>query len=156
MKKHQHNDAHEQEAAKAVPEETYKEMENRYLRALADYKNLEHRTHSQIERIQHQTKQDLIARFLTILDTVDQAEQYENSQGTQMIAQALRNTLAELGVSEIVLQGNEFNPEYAEVVEITQGTDDNIVTQVVQKAYQLNGTVIRHGKVVVSKKITNN
>ncbi len=143
------SDSQEKNEDYAKEIEQYK---NLYLRALADYKNLEHRMNQERQRMRISVKKDMIYSLLPVLDNLDQAEVFNQDPGLKMISASFRKALEEMGVQELELLGNEFNPEYAEVVEVVEGKKDNIVIDIIQKAYQLEGQVIRPGKVRVSKK----
>lgn len=123
-----------------------------YLRALADYKNLENRTNNERERTKEHLKKQMIESLLPVLDNMDQAEVFLSDPGLKMVSDSFRKALLELGVREIELLGNEYDPETAEVVEVVEGKQDDIIVEVLQKGYAMNGTVIRHGRVKVSKK----
>lgn len=129
-------------------EEEYKQA---YLRALADYKNLEHRTNSERQRMRDSVKKNIIMDLLPVLDNMDQAAVFTQDPGLSMVSATFTQALSNLGVSEVELEGQPFDPEFAEAVEVVAGDQDNVVTKVVQKAYALNGQVVRHGKVTVSK-----
>lgn len=135
-------------------EESKKQSEqfkNQYLRALADYKNLEHRMDSMRSQMRESITQQVIGEFLPVLDNLDQAEIFTTDPGLQMISGSFRQTLQRLGVTELELVGQEFDPHAAEVVEVVEGDADDIIIEVLQKAYALNGRVIRPGRVKVSK-----
>lgn len=136
-------------------EEINQEIEkykNLYLRALADYKNLEHRMSQERQRMRLSAKRDIVYALFPVLDNLDQAEVFNQDPGLKMISTSFRKALEEMGVTELDLIGTEYNPEYAEVVEVVEGKEDNIVVDIIQKVYQLDGQVIRPGKVRVSKK----
>ncbi len=127
------------------------QFKNQYLRALADYKNLEHRMDAMRSQMRENITRQVIEEFLPILDNIDQAEIFTKDPGLQMISNSFRQTLQRLGVSEIELIDTEFDPHTAEVVEVVEGNTDDIIVEILQKAYALNGTVIRPGRVKVSK-----
>src|SRR5690606_39767859 len=89
--------------------------------------------------------------FLPVVDNLDQAEIFMSDPGLEMISSSFRQALKEMGVQEVELLGNEYDPHYSEVVEVVEGKQDNIIVEVLQKAYEMNGEVIRPGKVKVSK-----
>ncbi len=127
------------------------EFKGMYLRALADYKNLENRTRTEREQMRDVVKKQVIEQFFPVIDNLDQAEVFTKDPGLQMISKSFRQVLKNVGVTEIELLGTEYDPHKAEVVEVVEGDDDNIIVEVVQKGYMLNGTVIRPGLVKVSK-----
>lgn len=128
------------------------QYKNLYLRALADYKNLEHRMNQERQRMRVSLKKDIIYTLLPVLDNLNQAEVFNQDPGLKMISGSFKKALEELGVKELDLMGTEYNPETAEVVDVIEGKEDNIVIDILQKAYQLDGQIIRPGKVRVSKK----
>lgn len=145
----------ENETVHPADQELQEEVEkykNLYLRALADYKNLEHRMNQERQRMRLSAKRDIVYALFPILDNLDQAEVFNQDPGLKMISTSFRKALEEMGVTELDLMGSEYNPEYAEVIEVVDGKEDNIIIDIIQKAYQLDGQVIRPGKVRVSKK----
>jgi len=127
------------------------EMKQNYLRALADYKNLEHRMDQERFRMRNAVKREFVEQLLPVLDNLDQATVFNTDPGLKMISSLFQKSLQRLGVEEIKLIGTEFDPANAEVIEVVQGEKDNVIVEVVQKAYQIDGSVIRHAKVKVSK-----
>jgi len=128
------------------------EYKNLYLRALADYKNLEHRVNQDRRRMRIDAKKQIIMQLLPLLDNIDQAEVFTKDPGLQLISSSFHKAVEEMGVSAIELVGSEFNPEVAEAVQVVPGKKDNLVVDVLQKAYMLDGQVIRHARVTVSRK----
>lgn len=127
------------------------EYKNHYLRALADYKNLEHRVNNDRERMRSMIQKQTIEKFLPIVDNLDQAEVFMQDPGLKMINSAFRQTLKELGFQEIELLGQEYDPHFSEVVDVVEGKENDSIVEVLQKAYSLNGEVIRPGKVKVTR-----
>ena len=148
---HKKDEKVETELIKAKKEaENFK---NKYLRALADYKNLENRFYQERQRLQEQIKKECVIKFLHFLDGLDQAEVFNKDPGLKMIANNFKSTLSELGVKEIELLGHEYDPHFAEAVEVVNGKHDDMIVEVLQKAYEINGQVIRPGRVKVSKSV---
>ena len=71
-------------------------------------------------------------------------------QGVEYIHSQLMNTLHSHGLAEINPEGKEFDPQKHEAVEMIEGKD-NMVIEVIQKGYELNGKVVRVAKVKVGK-----
>lgn len=148
QKKHKDNKNKELERYKIE----FEDLKKHYLRALADYQNLEHRVEQERYKMRDSIKHDLVEQLLPILDSLDQAEIFNNDQGLQLISKSFRQSLRDFGVNEIELLGTEFDPSKAEAIEVVEGKQDNIIIEVLQKAYQINENIIRHGKVKVSRK----
>jgi molecular chaperone GrpE len=138
-----------------IAQKQSEEFKAHYLRALADYKNLENRTQSERSQMRDSIKKQIIEHFFPILDNLDQAELFTKDPGLQMISKSFKQVLKDLGVTEVELLNTEYDPHTAEAVEVVEGEEDDKIMEVLQKAYALNGTVIRPGRVKVSKKIKN-
>jgi molecular chaperone GrpE len=89
---------------------------------------------------------------LPFLDTLNQAEIFIKDQGLKMVKNSFMQRLSEMGVKEVPLEGKEFDPHFAEAIDIVEGEEDNKVVEVLRKAYEFNGKLLRVGQVKVSKK----
>lgn len=123
-----------------------------YLRTLADYKNLENRVNSERQNMRSFYMKEFILELLPFIDNLDQAMLFNKDQGLQMISQSFMKTLSAFGLSEVELKGSQFDPKTAEVIDVVEGKNENEIVEILQKAYALNGVLIRHAKVKVSKK----
>ncbi len=126
-------------------------FKNMYLRALADYKNLEHRVNNQRVQMKDSVTKNILMELLPVVDNMHQAEIFTKDPGLQMVSKSFHDALKSIGVRELELLGLEYDPYTAEVVEVIPGKEDNIVVEVVQTGYAINDEVIRPGKVKVSK-----
>jgi molecular chaperone GrpE len=100
-------------------------------------------------------KADVIQMFLPTLDTLHKAEMFIKDPGLKMVMDQFNQTFEQAGVKEMDLVGKEFDPHFAEVIDVVEGEEDNIITEVLRKGYTLNGNVIQHAQVKVSKKTEN-
>lgn len=132
-------------------EEEVLNFKNLYLRALADYKNLENRVDTERGQMRDVLKRQVVMELLPVLDNLNQAEIFTQDLGLQMVSKSFQKALENMGVREIELLGREYDPYSAEVLEVISGKEDNIIVDVIVKGYSLNGEVIRPGKVKVSK-----
>ena len=123
-----------------------------YLRALADYHNLERRMSDINEETVRQATKRLVLRLLPFVDNLEKAEVFIKDPGLGMIKNQFYKTLQDEGLTEIQILGKPFDPHHAEAVEVVQGDTDNMVAEVVQKGYMLGDKVIRPAQVKVSKK----
>jgi len=136
-------------------EELKKEIElwkNKYLRALADYQNLEKRVVSQLEEQKKKAHKDLILKFLEVLDDLEKGEIFVTDAGLKLIKEKFIKIFREEGVEEIDVLGKPFDPQVAECIAVTYGEKDNIVVEVIRKGYRLGEEVIRVARVKVEKK----
>lgn len=129
------------------------EYKNKYLRALADYNNLERRTAEQIENYQKRARKNLLSKFLDILDTLYQAEVFVKDPGLAMVKDNFIKLLKSEGVEELDLQGKEYDPYVAEAIDaVIDEKNDNKVVEIVSRGYKIGDEVIRVAKVKVGKK----
>jgi molecular chaperone GrpE len=129
------------------------ELNEKYLRALADYQNLQKQTESWREEFVQYANSDLVTKILEVLDNLEKAQEHLQDEGLKLIIGKLHNILREQGVEELELSGKEYNPAEAEVISTKPGEENNRIAEVAQKGYRLKDKVIRPAKVVVS---TNN
>jgi molecular chaperone GrpE len=147
-----------QEAGSSEVETLRAEVEDykkKYLRAIADYQNFERRMREERKEMRNIIKADIIQMFLPTLDTLHKAELFIKDPGLKMVMDQFYQTFEQAGVKEIEIMGKEFDPHVAEVIDVVPGDEDNIVTEVLRKGYTLNGSVIQHAQVKVSKKKEN-
>ena len=132
--------------------EQIKEYRERYLRALADYQNLEKRIVQEKAQIIKSANKQLILKVLPFLDNLDKAELFIKDSGLKMIKHEFYRILKDENIEEIQVIGKEFDPQFAEVVDMVEGEKDNIVVEVIRKGYILNGKILRVAQVKVTKK----
>jgi molecular chaperone GrpE len=119
------------------------------------------------ERIQNeynkrllQAKADIVRKFINIAENLDRAlvtsQESNNSAGLLDGVKLIRNqfgaALSELGLEEVKVEGEPFNPEVAEAVEtieVENEDQDNLVLEVVSKGYRINETLVRPAQVKV-------
>ena len=128
------------------------DFKTKYLRALADYQNLEKRIIQEKEETRKFANSLLILELLPFLDHLEAAEVFIKDQGLKMIRDNFFNLLKHLGLEEITVLNQEFDPQLAEAVDIVAGSKDNLVVEVTRKGYNYQGKILRIAQVKVSKK----
>lgn len=128
------------------------ELKEKYLRALADYQNLEKQTQSWREDFVKFANESLILDLLEILDDLEKAQEHLKDGGLKIIIDKLQAILKNNGLEEINLENAVFDPNLCEAVETLPGEEDNKIAEVISKGYKLNGKVIRVSKVKVWQK----
>jgi len=129
------------------------EYRNKYLRALADYQNLEKRVVEEKELIIKNANQNLILKLLPFLDALDKAEVFIKDQGLKIVKDNLIQVLKEVGVEEIDVLNKPFDPITSEAIDIITSDKDNIVVEVLRKGYRFQDKILRVAQVKVSKKV---
>lgn len=132
------------------------EFKNKYLRALADYQNLEKRINEEKFEIIRNANKHLILGLLPFLGNLEKAEVFIKDPGLKMTKDHLFGILNEIGLEEINVLNKEYDPNNAEVIDVVPGDKDNIVTEVLRKGYKLNDKILQVAQVKVSKKLKIN
>ncbi len=129
------------------------DFKNKYLRALADYQNLEKRIIEEKKELIKIANNQLILKLLPFLDNLEKAEIFIKDTGLKMIREEFYKILAEFGLEELDVLNKSFDPNLAEAVDIVLGDDNDKVVEVVRKGYKIGDKVLRVAQVKVSKKI---
>jgi molecular chaperone GrpE len=123
-------------------------LREKYHRALADYRNLEKRVQKERQIFTQLASASLVDKILSYLDNLDRAIDFHPETWLKSLRQQLLDILGTEGVQEIKALKLQFNPETMDCVEVVPGTQ-NIVKNVIQKGYLLNGKIIRPARVEV-------
>jgi molecular chaperone GrpE len=142
-------------------ERLLEERQDRFLRLAAEFDNYKKRVSREFASVIRGANQDLISQLLQILDDFDRAlesaktlDDFESfHKGMEMIDSNLQNLLARHGLEPIEAKGERFDPELHEAVMqmASEEVEEGAILEEVNKGYKLNGKVIRHSRVVVSK-----
>lgn len=138
-------------------EQFNKEVEQwkgKYLRALADYQNLEKRTQAEKQEIRKYAAEVVLTRLLPVLDTLSEATKHVQDMGIELALKELSTVLSEQGVEKIEVIGKPFNPHQMECIEVVAGSD-NMVVEELLPGYRIHDKILRIAQVKVGKKINN-
>lgn len=150
----------ETEALKAELEQLKKEkneLNDRYLRTLAEYDNFRKRTQKEKDEIYGNATADTVSKLLPVLDSFERASGYEcpdaeYKKGIDLIGNSAKEVFESLGVKEIPALGEQFDPKFHNAVmhsdDPAQG--ENVITDVYRKGYMFGDKVIRFSMVVVA------
>lgn len=135
----------------------WQDVNEKYMRTLAEYDNYRKRTIKEKESIYPEAKGVVVEKFLPVMDNfqraLDSAEEKDPFyEGVAMVKKQMDEVLAALGVEEIKAVGEEFNPElHNAVMHIDdEETGENIIVEEFQKGYKIGDRVIRHSMVKVA------
>lgn len=166
MKQNKTDDIPEEKVGdEKVDEEETKivELNEKYLRALADYQNLSRQTETWKADFVQYANVPLIMNLLEVLDDLEKAQENLKDNGLALIISKFKKLLESEGLEVVELEGKEYDPTLAEVISMEPalthsdagGDKDNVVTKVLQKGYKLRDRIIRPAKVIVSTIKTN-
>ena len=128
----------------------------------AETQRIRERIQNEYNRRFLQARTEVVNRFIDVLENFDRALVAAQSkpafetllEGVQLIRNQFLLTLAELGVSELEVQGKQFDPETAEAVgtvDVSHSEQDQQIIEVVGKGYILDQALVRPAKVRVGK-----
>jgi molecular chaperone GrpE len=151
-------DAGALQAALAAAESRALESRDLYMRALAELDNVRKRAVRDIEHAHKFGLERVANDLIGVKDSLElglasAASADALREGTRATLQLLSKALEKAGVTEIVPQGEQFNPELHEAMVMQPSAEvvPNSIVQVVQKGYQLNGRLLRPARVIVAK-----
>lgn len=127
------------------------DWKNKYVRALADYQNLEKRTRDEISEVRKFASEVVLARLLPVVDTLKKARDHIKDPGLDLTFKELQAVLEEQGVEKIEVIGRQFNPHEMDCVEVVTGKDNEVIDEVLP-GYRFRGKILRVAQVKVGKK----
>ena len=138
-------------------EQRVTQLEDQLKRAVADYQNLEKRIADGRSELTAWTTNQILTKLLPVLHHFEVAlvgatetdKQSAWFKGVSMAVNQFKVVLKEEGLDEIAADG-QFDPTLHEAVDMREG-EDNMILEVAEKGYTLNGKILKPAKVVVGK-----
>ena len=137
------------------------EMNDKYLRQVAEFENFRRRTDKEKAQMFDQGASSVLEKMLPIVDNFERGlaavpEEEKNSafaDGMNMIYKQLLKQMEDLGVTPIEAVGKEFDPNFHNAVMQVESEEvgEGFVAQELQKGYMFRDTVLRHSMVAVAK-----
>ncbi|MFP4042543.1 MAG: nucleotide exchange factor GrpE [Bacteroidales bacterium] len=168
-KKQEDKQEEQKDAEKEKPEQKEKtdkeklnELQDKYLRLIAEYDNYRKRTLKEKMELSKNAGEDILQSMLPVMDdfdralqSIDEAEDIEAvKEGIHLIYNKFKELLEQKGVKEIGAKDEDFNLDKHEAVSKIPAPSEDMkgkVVDVVQKGYYLNDKVLRFSKVVVGE-----
>lgn len=126
------------------------EWKTKYVRALADYQNLEKRSEERVSEVRKFAAEVILSRLLPVVDTFGKVKDHMKDPGLDLAYKELVSVLTEQGVERMEVLGKPFDPMEMECIEVVPG-DDNIIVEEVIPGYRFRGKVLRVATVKVGK-----
>ena len=145
----------EQETSSAEEEaaEKYNQLNDRYLRLMAEFDNFKKRTVKEKADIYTNAAADAIEAVLPVADTIIRAiEMDKDNEGLRLIEKQLSDALKNIGVETIPAVGENFDPEFHNAIFHVEDESvaENTVVEEFAKGYKYKSKVIRHSMVKVA------
>lgn len=136
---------------KKKQDEQGEDWKGKYLRALADYQNLEKRTQGEKMEIRKFAAEVVVMRLLPVVDTLSKAKTHLSDPGLDLAFKEFESAFSELGVVQLDVVGKQFNPHEMECIEVVSGNDNEVVEELLP-GYRLHDKILRVAQVKVGKK----
>ncbi len=165
----------EEETAEAAAEETVEEVldekdvlieqlndklteaNDKLLRTVAEYDNFRKRSQKEKEAIYSDSKTDIIAKLLPVIDNFERASAAASDldtykKGIEMTVSQLLEVFASFGVEAFGEKGEQFDPNiHNGIMHIdNEELGENEISEVYMKGYKMGDRVIRHATVIVA------
>ena len=139
-----------------------KEYIKAYKEKMAENDRFRVRIEKDVDRRVEMKLADILRELLPVLDSTDLAlkaadsspDNHKLREGFSLIHAGLMAVLSKYGMNELDLLNRKFDPAVAEAVgieEVTESEKDDVVLEVVQPGYMLNGILLRPAKVRVGR-----
>jgi len=162
MTDEQKNEEFQKEFQKEFQSPPQEDWKDKYFRALAEQENMRKRIQKEKQDVARFGIENAISEFLPAIDNFENALRFaENGSsevknwaiGFEMILSQFKETLHNHGIVSFHSQGNTFDPEFHEAVEILETADypDGSIIQEFTKGYKSAGRTIRPARVKVAK-----
>jgi len=123
---------------------------DKYLRALADYQNLEKRTEERIRENRKFAGEQVLAELLPVVDGLDKAADHLKDRGLELVLRKLTDMFKRHQVKRIDAGGQKFDPNYMVCVEAVP-REENVVVEEILPGYTIGTRILRAAKVKVGK-----
>ncbi len=152
-KKEEKNEEKSEEIEKIMKERD--EYKDKYLRKLAEMDNyrkmMEREKEMELERCRGEIIKEFLDPYESLRKAVDSLPD-EDKEGIELILKQMEKVMKNFGLREIKAKGEKFDPMLHEAIGVVDGEEDDVIVEEYQKGYMLGDTVLRHSKVLVSKK----
>lgn len=127
------------------------------LRTVAEYDNFRKRSQKEKEAIYSDSKTDIIAKLLPVIDNFERASAAASDldtykKGIEMTVSQLLEVFASFGVEAFGEKGEQFDPNiHNGIMHIdNEELGENEISEVYMKGYKMGDRVIRHATVIVA------
>ena len=142
-------------------EKKYKETYDLLLREKAEMENLKKRTEKEVENAYKYSVESLLSEIIPIYDSLllsskidkDKVKIDQLVKGNELLLSMFKQIFEKNNILEINPLDEKFNPDFHQAVSTIEDTskENDIISEVVQQGYTLNGRVIKPALVIVIK-----
>ena len=134
------------------------DLKGRLARLAADFESFRRRTASDAADAQAKGTADAAEALMPVYDDVSRAIEMGTADpaklipGMQNVQAKVLSVFEKLGLSATGKEGDTFDPQWHEALQVVPGEQDDTVVQVFQTGFRMGDRLVRPARVVVSKK----
>ncbi|BDP42782.1 protein GrpE [Deinococcus aetherius] len=134
------------------------DLRGRLGRLAADFESYRRRTQEDVQAAQSQGVARAAEALMPVYDDLDRAVSMGSGDASKLIpgVQAVQATVlrvfGNLGLEATGKEGETFDPQWHEALQVVPGEGDDVIVQVYQPGFRMGDRLVRPARVVVSKK----
>lgn len=134
------------------------DLKGRLARLAADFENYRRRTQEDVAAAQGQGVSRAAEALMPVYDDMDRAvtmgaaEPAKLIPGMQAVQGKILTVFSGLGLEVTGKEGEAFDPQWHEALQVVPGDEDDVIVQVYQLGFRMGDRLVRPARVVVSKK----
>lgn len=146
----------EKEKKLEAKEKEISELNDKYMRMMAEYDNFRKRSAKEKDSIYADAYSDAISNILPILDNLERASAFSDAEsvakGVQMTLKGATEAFEKMGVQSFGESGEQFDPDKHNAVMHVEDESlgEGVIVEVFQKGYVKGDKIIRYAMVKVA------
>lgn len=142
-------------------QDKYDKTYDSLLRAKAEVENIKKRSQKDVESAYKFSTESLLQEIIPIYDSLDLSSKLADEslttaqvkEGNKLILTMFQKIFEKNNIKEINPLNESFNPEFHQAISTNKDTTkkNDVISEVVQKGYMLNGRVVKPALVIVIK-----
>ena len=155
---HETEQQEQQQSPEPSQDERYAQLEDRYLRALADLDNFRKRSARDTEVRIADVTDSILRSWLEVVDSIERALQLAADERAVNDLRAVQDQIQAIldrqGVTRVGAPGEPFDPRLHEAVGVhpTDEVPDHAIVDVAQPGYAVGNRVVRPARVIVARR----
>jgi molecular chaperone GrpE len=142
-------------------QDKYDKTYDSLLRAKAEVENIKKRSQKDVESAYKFSTESLLQEIIPVYDSLDLSSKLADEslttaqvkEGNKLILTMFQKIFEKNNIKEINPLNESFNPEFHQAISTNKDTTkkNDVISEVVQKGYMLNGRVVKPALVIVIK-----
>ncbi|WP_019588767.1 nucleotide exchange factor GrpE [Deinococcus apachensis] len=127
-------------------------------RLAADFESYRRRTQEDVQAAQQQGVAKAAEQLMPVYDDLDRAVSMGSNDpaklipGVQAVQATVLRVFSGLGLEATGREGEHFDPQWHEALQVVPGDEDDVIVQVYQPGFRMGDRLVRPARVVVSRR----